>query len=65
VDPVAATAASEALVELRGLAERFPIPDGSWHGYVGAMRQVAADLVAALATVEGGEAAFVAALATR
>lgn len=52
MDSASETEAHELLAELRRLAERFPIPDSSWHAYVSELRQVAADLAAAVTALE-------------
>lgn len=43
--------AGELLAELRRLAERFPLPQPSWHRYVPEMHAVVRDLFAAIDAV--------------
>ena len=46
------TDVDELLTELWRLAERFPIPDGSWHRYATELQYVAADFAAAVTALE-------------
>ncbi|MGH2933691.1 MAG: hypothetical protein ACRDL2_04145 [Gaiellaceae bacterium] len=43
--------ADELLEEIARLRERLPIPHPSWHGYVAEMRQMTADLQAAVEAI--------------
>jgi hypothetical protein len=43
--------ASDLLVEMRALAERFPLPHPLWHNYVPQMHAMIVDLTAALAAL--------------
>lgn len=50
-------ASAPVVVELRGLADRFPVPHPSWHAQVPEMRAVLHDLRAAIAVLDSHDAA--------